>query len=181
MSRTSLVPPLCMIECWTLMWCDHCNVEHTDMLTSNKWKTPSMYSSVHTWKYLSIISISSFLSPSLISCINIFLNIHKNEWIIGPENINPHPSWGPALTFWVLPRIQCTEHVHEGLAGGNRTKVLIPLPGSSLLFHPSMLLIPIVCILKNLEFITNVRLLGPHISCIHSHSPVIPNGTTTIC
>lgn len=61
------------------------------------------------------LSISSFLSPSLILFINIFLNTHKNEWIIGPENINPHPSWGPALALCMLPRFQYTEHVLKGL------------------------------------------------------------------
>lgn len=54
--------------------------------------------------------------------------------MIDSENICPHPFLGPALAlcYSMVPRIQCTEHAHKGLAEGNRTKLLIPLPGSSL-------------------------------------------------
>lgn len=54
--------------------------------------------------------------------------------MIGSENICPHPFLGPALAlcYSMVPRIQCTEHAHKGLAEGNRTKLLIPLPESSL-------------------------------------------------
>ena len=58
---------------------------------------------------LSIIFISLLFS-FLVSWISSFLNTHEKEWMIGSENICPHPSLGPALAlcYSMVPRIQCT-------------------------------------------------------------------------